>query len=154
RGRVFGFHLLPVAVELLGDKLRKTGQGPLTHFRPRNADHDIIWPDEDPRTHLTALVAEPLLRERISHGGQVEAERQAAPSGRTGDQKSTPIDDLAWSVPANHSASPQAFLPLPKAACGLPAARCTAARIRWYVPQRQTFVMASSTSASVGLGFF
>src|SRR3989441_12847816 len=33
------------------------------------------------------------------------------------------------------------------------AARCTAARMRWYVPQRQMFpVIAASMSASVGAG--
>src|SRR2546421_10722495 len=32
------------------------------------------------------------------------------------------------------------------------AARWMAARIRWYVPQRQMFVIAASMSASLGLG--
>src|SRR5438552_1462778 len=41
----------------------------------------------------------------------------------------------------------------PAVATFMPAAMWTAARIRWYVPQRQMLVIDSSMSASVGFGF-
>src|SRR6516162_3454642 len=82
RGRVFGFHLLPVTLELFGDKLSKTSQGPLTHFRPRNADDDLIVRlDEHPRTHLIAFGAERVLRHSIADVGQAQTQCQTAASG-------------------------------------------------------------------------
>src|ERR1700730_5483375 len=49
--------------------------------------------------------------------------------------------------------SPQVLLPIAAPALVASAAMRIAARMRWYVPQRQTLVIASSISASVGFGF-
>src|SRR5262245_36703186 len=82
RGRVFGFHLLPVALEFFGDKLSETSQGALTHFRARNADDDLIIPfDKYPRTHLVAFGTKCLLRQCTPDGGQVQSQYQTAASG-------------------------------------------------------------------------
>src|SRR6185369_17494284 len=76
RGRdALGRDLLPVAFELFGDQLSKTGQRALAHFGARDADDAaVVRLDRDPDVHFRGTA----LRGRLVDDGCLEAEREAA----------------------------------------------------------------------------
>ena len=65
-----GRDLLPVALELLGDELRESGQRSLPHLRTRDADHaGVVGPDHDPGVDLGAVAG--ALRQRDADERQI-----------------------------------------------------------------------------------
>ena len=138
RGRVFGGHLRPVALEFLGDQLREARQRALPHLGARDADDDgVVGPDHDPGVDLGRAVGGE--RGRRTEG-QLQAEGEAA-ADRGGADEELAARDLGR-IEGHHGRAPQAF-----------AAAWIAARTSWNVPQRQMLVIAASMSASVGFGF-
>ena len=54
---LLGRHLLPIAFELFGDQLGKSGQRALTHFRSCDAHHaSIVRLDRNPNIDLGAVI--------------------------------------------------------------------------------------------------
>ena len=91
RGREFGRHFRPVAIELLGHELRKAGHGALAHFRAGDADDDrVVRADHHPGIHLGRAVR------RADHvrpaERKIEAEREPAAGGDRAHHKASAID--------------------------------------------------------------
>ena len=151
--RVFGRDLVPVALQLFDDELREAGQRTLPHLRARDAHNDrVVRLDEHPGIDLGARVRRGrcfLRGSVIDAEWNVEAERKPAACGGRTDEEAAPAQTQWFSA----CRPPQVFLPSIEALL-LPAAKWMAARMRWWVPQRQMLSMASSISASVGLGLF
>ena len=84
-GDLLGRHLLPVALELLGDELGEAGNRALAHLGTRNADHaGVVGLDGDPYVEFGAAIGGDALRHcRAEPGRQVEPERES-PSGGGG----------------------------------------------------------------------
>jgi hypothetical protein len=72
---LFRPHLIPIALELLGDELDEARDRPLSHLRARDADHArIVGLDEDPGIDLGAFA---LRHGGTEAGGQIESERES-----------------------------------------------------------------------------
>src|SRR6185503_7280280 len=84
-GDLLGRHLLPIALELLGDELGEAGNRALAHLGTRNADHaGVVGLDGDPYVELGAVRGGTALRHcRAEPRWQVEPERES-PSGGGG----------------------------------------------------------------------
>src|SRR5216684_3464577 len=88
RGRILDLDLAPVAVELLGDELRKAGDRALAHFRTHRADKGgVVRADRHPDGDLGRAVG------RAHHGrterGKAQAEREAAAERGAADEEGT-----------------------------------------------------------------
>src|SRR2546425_891628 len=132
-GRLLDLDAVELGVQLIGDDHRRRRQGPLTHLGHRVGDrHDAVAVDPQPlvrREHPRGL-ADGANREREADR-EPRADHEAA------------LENLAATDERLHHAPP--FL--------IAAARWMAARMRWYVPQRQMLPdIPSSMSASVGEG--
>ena len=120
RRRHLGLDLLPVALELFGHQLGQPGQRALAHLRARDADDDIVVrADEHPGADLVAVRAQHLLRQRAAEPRQMQAERQTAAGGRTGDEHLASRDLGGLRRFRCHDASPVVLLPARAAACAL-----------------------------------
>ncbi len=82
----FGRDLFPVALQLFGDELGKSGAGALPHLRAGDADHaGVVRLDDDPGIDLDTGGG--TLRLRGTAERQMEAERQAAARGSGADDE-------------------------------------------------------------------
>src|SRR6185295_16405838 len=120
-------------VQFFGGQHRQRGVYALSHFAARHREHHAaLARDLDPAVQPEFGFARRQQRRRAeprSRGQHAPADDQRAGGAGSAQQQGAPFQTLA------------------------PAARLIAARTRWYVPQRQMLVIASSMSASVGLGF-
>ena len=140
RGRRLDPDTVPLGVELVGDDHRHGRHRALPHLGHRVDDGD----------DAVAVDAEPLVRREdarsLGLGEDGVEERQPEAHDEPGADGDSALEQLAAAderAPGHH-APPRASV----------AARWTAARIRWYVPQRQMLPdMAASISASLGRGF-
>ncbi len=77
RRRVFGPHLRPVALELLGDELREARQRPLPHLGARDANHDdVVGLHDDPRVDLLCAAPAPRRHRRTERGSRRRGSRR------------------------------------------------------------------------------
>src|SRR5262249_7308893 len=107
----------------------------LAHFGPGHGEHDgAISRDLDPAVERNVAL------ERKHHLARAQA--------RARGQHAPPDDECAGRT----GRAPEHGATLHDVR--IPAARLMATRTRWYVPQRQMFVIASSICASVGFGVF
>src|SRR5690349_15829399 len=140
--RVLDLDLRPIGVQLLSDEHRQRGPDSLAHLGMREQDGDaVIAPHTDKRirckTSSGCAGLQPLERREAVHPGADEADRPSPRVARAGLEEST----AGTACTGVHG--------IPSLAST--AARCTAARMRWYVPQRQRLpARAASISASLG----
>src|SRR5262249_30975042 len=134
--RIFGRDFRPVALELFGHHLGKTGERALAHLGPRDPNHHrVVWANDHPGIDLGRAV---LSTDDAGAERNLQAERQAGADCGSADDERAAIDLRSLD---DHGRSPYAF-----------AAAWMASRTCWNVPQRQMFVIEASMSASVGLG--
>src|SRR5438105_2637332 len=85
--RIFDAHLRPVALELLGDELRETGDGALPHLGAHYTDvHGVVGRDRDPDADL---------RRAILRACDVRTKRQAQTEGEAATDGGGPDDERA-----------------------------------------------------------
>src|SRR5207244_8356088 len=83
RRNKFGGHVLPAALELLGDELSKTGLGALPHLRSRNAYHaGVVGVDQYPGSDLADAVGSRVRLGRCHDNRKLKPERETNAYGR------------------------------------------------------------------------
>ena len=132
---------VPVGVELVRDDHGHRGHRALAHLGDRVDDgHDAVAIDAEPLVGREDARALGVRQEAVQ-------ERQPEPDDEPGADGEPALEQRAAARTRvrGHHAPPRASV----------AARWMAARIRWYVPQRQMFpAMAASISSSVGFVFW
>ena len=87
-GDLLGRHLLPVALELLGDELGEAGDRALAHLRTRDADHaGIVGFDGDPYIDFGAVSGGALRHCRAEAQRQVESQCESPACGGGADDE-------------------------------------------------------------------